>query len=100
MEDVQPPINHGESPPFHCLIIGFFDPLVDRFEELKASTNLPTAELKVKKINEFINRWRKNVGDDIYPAFRLSKSLQFTLFTVRINALVLPDVSVLPVSAD
>ncbi|KAA8904714.1 hypothetical protein TRICI_005411 [Trichomonascus ciferrii] len=77
MEDIQPPKNHGESPPFNHLVIGFFDPLVDRFEELKASTNLGPAELKIKKINEFINRWRKNVGDDIYPVFRLSKPLQF-----------------------
>lgn len=68
---IEPPKNHGESPPFHQLIIGFFDPLVDRWEELRSSSNLSPSELKVKKVNEFINRWRKNVGDDIYPAFRL-----------------------------
>jgi DNA ligase 4 len=76
------PHNHSETLPFHVL----FQDLFNRLNENKK----PTGPLATRKrqgphggqstnphevrraiIERFISRWRREVGDDIYPAFRL-----------------------------
>lgn len=77
------PSNHSETLPFHDLFLTLFNPLN---ENKKAPTgpriarkkqgphgppNLSPHEIRQNIIERFISRWRKEVGDDIYPAFRL-----------------------------
>ncbi|OGM43476.1 DNA ligase [Aspergillus bombycis] len=77
------PRNHSATLPFHVLFQTLFYPL----SEIKkkpagparkkvgphglSSTNLTPLEKRRDVIDRFISRWRKEVGDDIYPAFRL-----------------------------
>lgn len=78
------PRNHGTTFPFSDLFTKIFNPLNDN----KKKPSGPHAALSRKKtgpnhvattpqeirraiIERFISRWRKEVGDDIYPAFRL-----------------------------
>ena len=77
------PRNHAKTLPFHDLYLTLFDPLNDNKKK-------PTGPVVARKklgphgglshnpheirqgiIERFISRWRKEVGDDIYPAFRL-----------------------------
>lgn len=77
------PRNHSKTLPFHALYLTLFDPLNDN---KKRPTGPIVARRKVGPhggpshnpheirqniIERFISRWRKEVGDDIYPAFRL-----------------------------
>ncbi|KAJ9231272.1 hypothetical protein DTO166G5_6894 [Paecilomyces variotii] len=79
------PHNHAPTLPFHELFETLFNPL----NELKkkptgpvaarrkagphghSAQNLSPQERRRDVIERFIARWRKEVGDDIYPAFRL-----------------------------
>ncbi|KAB8266860.1 DNA ligase 4 [Aspergillus minisclerotigenes] len=77
------PRNHSTTLPFHVLFQTLFYPL----SEIKkkpagparkkvgphglSSANLTPLEKRRDVIDRFISRWRKEVGDDIYPAFRL-----------------------------
>ncbi|KAK3059101.1 DNA ligase (ATP) [Extremus antarcticus] len=76
------PHNHSKTLPFSELYLTLFDPL-------KENTKKPTGpainrkkvgphgphkapnEIRRSIIERFISRWRKEVGNDIYPAFRL-----------------------------
>lgn len=76
------PHNHFKTLPFHDLYLTLFNPLK---ENTKRPTGPPAARKKVGPhgprntpneirrsiIERFIGRWRKEVGNDIYPAFRL-----------------------------
>jgi DNA ligase-4 len=77
------PHNHSGTLPFHELFLTLFNPLNDN---KKKPTGPAIARKKqgphggpsqapndVRKniIERFISRWRKEVGNDIYPAFRL-----------------------------
>ena len=77
------PHNHSKTLPFHALHLTLFNPLN---EAKKKPTGPATARMKVGPhgphsekpqdvkrfiVERFISRWRKEVGDDIYPAFRL-----------------------------
>ncbi|KAL8658140.1 MAG: hypothetical protein Q9226_001223 [Calogaya cf. arnoldii] len=77
------PRNHSTTLPFHDLFIRLFDPLN---ENKKKPTGPPTARKKqgphgpssrnphdVRRslIEQFISKWRLDVGNDIFPAFRL-----------------------------
>ncbi|KAI4271863.1 MAG: hypothetical protein LQ337_005701 [Flavoplaca oasis] len=77
------PRNHSTTLPFHDLFLRLFDPLN---ENKKKPTGPPTARKKqgphgpssrnphdVRRnlIEQFISRWRLEVGNDIFPAFRL-----------------------------
>ena len=77
------PHNHSATLPFHDLFLRLFDPLN---ENKKKPTGPPTARKKqgphgpssrnphdVRRslIEQFISRWRLEVGNDIFPAFRL-----------------------------
>ncbi|KAL8842164.1 MAG: hypothetical protein Q9176_002857 [Flavoplaca citrina] len=77
------PRNHSTTLPFHDLFLRLFDPLN---ENKKKPTGPPTARKKqgphgpssrnphdVRRsfIEQFISRWRLQVGNDIFPAFRL-----------------------------
>ncbi|KAJ5636168.1 Nucleic acid-binding OB-fold [Penicillium longicatenatum] len=78
------PHNHGPTLPFHELYLKLFDtlsqikkkPVASAVARRKAGSNAGNAssnpfELRHDVISRFISRWRKEVGDDIYPAFRL-----------------------------
>ncbi|EMC97943.1 hypothetical protein BAUCODRAFT_120861 [Baudoinia panamericana UAMH 10762] len=76
------PHNHSKTLPFHDLYLTLFNPLN---ENKKKPSGPVTARKKVGPfgapstpndirrsiIERFISRWRKEVGNDIYPAFRL-----------------------------
>jgi DNA ligase-4 len=76
------PRNRSGTLPFHDLYLTLFNPL----NENKKRPTGPTVakkkvgphgftnnphEIRQNIIERFISRWRKEVGDDIYPAFRL-----------------------------
>lgn len=76
------PHNHGSPWPFHSLITDLFDPLNENKKKQ------PSTKLAIRKfgpdhshrtpqerrrdiVSRFISKWRAEVGNDIYPAFRL-----------------------------
>ncbi|KAL8905852.1 MAG: hypothetical protein Q9207_002372 [Kuettlingeria erythrocarpa] len=77
------PKNHSDTLPFHDLFLTLFNPL----NENKKKPTGPTVarkkqgphgqshrnphEVRRSIIEQFISRWRAEVGDDIFPAFRL-----------------------------
>lgn len=77
------PSNHSETLPFHELFVTLFNPLNEnkkvptgpRIARKKQGphgpSNLSHHEIRQNIIERFISRWRKEVGHDIYPAFRL-----------------------------
>ncbi|MCJ1465768.1 DNA ligase (ATP) [Pseudocyphellaria aurata] len=77
------PSNHSETLPFHDLFLTLFNPLNENKKEPTGRriarrkqgphgpSNLSPHEIRQNIIERFISRWRKEVGDDIYPAFRL-----------------------------
>ncbi|KAI9831339.1 MAG: DNA ligase (ATP) [Sarea resinae] len=77
------PHNHSRTLPFHELFVNLFNPLNDQKKKptgpvtarKKLGPHGPVAlsphELRRSIIERFISRWRKEVGNDIYPAFRL-----------------------------
>ncbi|KAH8705089.1 ATP-dependent DNA ligase IV [Talaromyces proteolyticus] len=78
------PRNHGRTLPFHDLFIELFTPLTDNKKKPAVATasrrkvgphgstgGLNAQDRRRDIIQRFISRWRKEVGDDIYPAFRL-----------------------------
>ncbi|KAF3483486.1 DNA ligase 4 [Arthroderma uncinatum] len=77
------PRNHGLSLPFHELFVSLFNPLNDLKKKLTGPSaarrkvgphgrsNLSPHELRRTIIERFISRWRQQVGNDFFPAFRL-----------------------------
>ena len=77
------PHNHSPTLPFHDLFLTLFNPLNDnkkrptgpvvarKKQGPNGPANLSPHEVRRSIIERFISRWRKEVGDDIYPAFRL-----------------------------
>ncbi|KAK5011484.1 hypothetical protein LTR28_001693 [Elasticomyces elasticus] len=77
------PHNHSRTFPFRDLYLTLFNPLLENRKKpagpvtarKKQGPHGPTAlspnEARRAIIERFISRWRKEVGDDIYPAFRL-----------------------------
>ncbi|KAI9774767.1 MAG: DNA ligase (ATP) [Geoglossum umbratile] len=77
------PHNHSQTLPFHDLIETLFNPLNDNKKKPGGPANsrkkqgpqtprqLPPHEARRAIIERFISRWRKEVGGDIYLAFRL-----------------------------
>lgn len=77
------PRNHSETLPFHDLFLTLFNPLNDNKKKPtgpvtsrnKQGPHGPVGqnphEIRQNIIERFISRWRKEVGSDIYPAFRL-----------------------------
>ncbi|KAK0945334.1 DNA ligase (ATP) [Friedmanniomyces endolithicus] len=76
------PHNHSKTIPFHELYLTLFNPLNDNkkrpsgpvIARKKQGPHGPrTSPHDIRKgiIERFISRWRKEVGDDIYPALRL-----------------------------
>ena len=80
------PVNSKPTLPFHVLYQTLFDPLAANTK--KNTTGPKVASKKQAKphdirrriIERFISRWREEVGDDIYPAFRLSTYSKTCLF--------------------
>lgn len=77
------PFNHSKTLPFHDLFLTLFNPLQDNRKRptgpassrRKQGPHGPHAqspnEIRRALIERFINRWRKEVGNDIHPALRL-----------------------------
>ena len=76
------PHNHSKTLPFHDLFLNLFNPLNDNKKKptgppiarKKQGPNVASAtphEVRRKIIERFIGRWRKEVGNDVYPALRL-----------------------------
>lgn len=77
------PFNYSETLPFHDLFLTLFNPLNQNKKKPTGPTiarkkqgphgpsTLSPHEVRQNIIEHFISRWRKEVGDDIYPAFRL-----------------------------
>jgi DNA ligase-4 len=70
------PINTKPTPPFHILHTQLFEPLLDNKKKkpgtgLRGNRELKPHETRRNIIDAFISKWRKDVGDDIFPAFRL-----------------------------
>ena len=77
------PRNHSKTLPFHDLYLTLFNPLNDNQKKPTgpAVTRKKVGphgglssnphEIRQSIIERFVSRWRKEVGDDIYPAFRL-----------------------------
>ena len=76
------PHNHSKTMPFHELYTSLFNPLNDNKKRPTGPVinrkklgphgqKLSPNDMKKLIIERFISRWRKEVGKDIYPAFRL-----------------------------
>lgn len=76
------PHNHSKTLPFHDLYLTLFNPLQENKKKpagpvvsrRKQGPHGPRAtpnEIRRSIIERFISRWRQEVGNDIYPAFRL-----------------------------
>jgi DNA ligase-4 len=76
------PRNHGTTFPFHTLYHDLFDPLMQNRQKPAAAiarkkqgphgpSTLTPNEARKQIIERFIAKWRKDVGHDIFPAFRL-----------------------------
>ena len=77
------PHNHGTTFPFHELFTTLFNPLLQNRQKPAGPamarkkqgphgpSTLTPGEARRQLIERFIARWRKDVGDDIFPAFRL-----------------------------
>ena len=77
------PRNHSKTLPFHDLFLTLFNPLNENQKKptgpavarKKQGPHGPSKhsphEVRQQIIERFISRWRKEVGNDIYPAFRL-----------------------------
>src|ERR1700753_3754642 len=78
------PRNHGKSRPFHTLVLELFNPLLATRPNKQTAatinrrkvgpngkTNQSPSERRRSLIQNYINRWRRDVGSDFFPAFRL-----------------------------
>ncbi|KAI4093133.1 MAG: hypothetical protein LQ344_003116 [Seirophora lacunosa] len=77
------PKNHSNTLPFHDLFLTLFNPLNENKKKPTGpavarkkqgphgASNRNPHEVRRRIIEHFISRWRSQVGDDIFPAFRL-----------------------------
>lgn len=79
------PHNRAPTLPFHDLYLNLFNPLMELRKKPtvpaparrkagphgKSAASLNPLERRRDVIERFVSRWRKEVGDDIYPALRL-----------------------------
>jgi DNA ligase 4 len=94
------PKNQHSTLPFHTLFQELFDPLQVLQNESKTNTTRPSnirvlgpdqkqmskSDKKRALIQRYIDRWRREVGEDIYPAFRLimpDKDRDRTMYGVK-----------------
>jgi DNA ligase-4 len=68
------PHNHSQTFFFSELYLSLFDPLSQNIKNPKAArtkSKISPHEQRRQIIDRFVSRWRSEVGNDIYPAFRL-----------------------------
>lgn len=76
------PHNHSPTMPFHDLYILLFNPLNENRKKTgpvharaktgpHGPTNMSTNEYRRVIVERFVSKWRKDVGNDFYPAMRL-----------------------------
>jgi DNA ligase-4 len=75
------PHNHSKSLPFHSLHLDLFNPLLENRKApgstgparapRKGKGAMTKTEIRSSIIRSYVARWRNDVGNDIYPAFRL-----------------------------
>ncbi|OJD30447.1 dna ligase 4 [Diplodia corticola] len=77
------PHNHSTTLPFHSLFLDLFNPLNEnkkkptgpvasrRKQGPHGQSHMTPNEIRRNIVDRFISKWRQQVGNDIYPAFRL-----------------------------
>ncbi|OMP87994.1 DNA ligase 4 [Diplodia seriata] len=77
------PHNHSTTLPFHSLYLDLFNPLNEnkkkptgpvasrRKQGPHGKAHMTPNEIRRNIVDRFISKWRQQVGNDIYPAFRL-----------------------------
>jgi len=69
------PRNKNPTLKFHVLYTKLFEPLLENKKKtavgLRGKKELKPHEIRRRIIDQFISRWRQEVGPDIFPAFRL-----------------------------
>ncbi|KAK9318464.1 ATP dependent DNA ligase domain-containing protein [Lipomyces starkeyi] len=68
------PQNTGPSPPFHTIITGLINPVLKASNKKTGFHGGPATNVRVtrfKILSNYIQRWKQEVGNDIYPCFRL-----------------------------
>ncbi|KAF9630396.1 DNA ligase ATP-dependent [Lasiodiplodia theobromae] len=74
------PHNHSTTLPFHSLYLDLFNPLNENKKKptgpaaarkRRGQSHMTPNEVRRNIVERFISRWRQEVGNDIYPAFRL-----------------------------
>lgn len=109
------PLNHSETLPFHDLFLTLFNPLNENKKKPTGPSigrrklgphgpaKLSPHEFRQNVIERFISRWRKEVGDDIYPAFRLilpEKDRERTMYGLKEKSIGKLLIKVMKISKD
>ncbi|KAF3311061.1 DNA ligase (ATP) [Orbilia oligospora] len=102
------PRNEKPSPPFSVLYQELFNPLMQNLKNPaktrgKRSTQKAPQEKRREIITRFIARWRRDVGNDIWPAFRLimpDKDRERSVYGLKEKALGTVLIKVLRISRD
>jgi hypothetical protein len=76
MKQLSKPTNQGPSPLFGTLCEHLFDTLLNITKITKFQSRKKPYELRTLVLGNFIKRWRENVGNDIFPVFRLCEYFQ------------------------
>ena len=80
-EEAPPPCppDHGQSLPFAALVDELFEPLARLMNVGKGKTDVMIGDrrrnktdAKIDILKHFIARWQHDVGQDLFPVFRLS----------------------------
>jgi DNA ligase-4 len=69
------PRNKNPTLKFHVLYTKLFEPLLENKKKtavgLRGKRELKPHEIRRRIIDQFVSRWRQEVGPDFFPAFRL-----------------------------
>jgi DNA ligase-4 len=108
------PTNLHKSLPFHTLFTDLFNPLLDSAKKVRPQaarrkagphghSNLSPHEARRNIIERYIQKWRKEVGNDFYPAMRLiipEKDRDRAMYGLKEKAIAKILVKVLKISKD
>ncbi|KAK9365805.1 ATP dependent DNA ligase domain-containing protein [Lipomyces kononenkoae] len=100
------PHNTGPSPPFHTIITELINPLLkasNRKTGFHGGTATNVRVIRFKILNSYIQRWKQEVGNDIYPCFRLIlpyKDKERHMYGLKEKALARLLIKILGISAE
>ncbi|KAJ8102650.1 ATP dependent DNA ligase domain-containing protein [Lipomyces tetrasporus] len=103
---IERPNNTGPSPPFHTIITGLINPLLKASNRKTGfhggiTTNLRVTRFKI--LSNYIQKWKKDVGNDIYPCFRLVlpyKDKERQMYGLKEKAIARLLIKILGISPD